>query len=268
MSKKNRYTKLIEAIFFSHYSPGVTGFHFEREEIERHAKKLRIKLPKNLGDLIYSFRYRASLPARIKASAPKGKEWVILAAGRSRYRFVASAASAQVVPNELLAETKVPDATPGVISMYALNDEQALLAKLRYNRLIDVFSRVTCYSLQSHLRTTVPGLGQVETDEIYAGVDRRGAHYIFPVQAKGRKDKLSVVQARQDIGVCRHKFPSLICRPIGAQFMGDDAIALFEFQEDGDAIRIVLEKHYKLVPPDELTAEDLEKYKQANSNGD
>jgi hypothetical protein len=46
---------------------------------------------------------------------------------------------------------KVPDATPGVIAKYALSDEQALLAKLRYNRLVDLFTAITCYSLQSHL---------------------------------------------------------------------------------------------------------------------
>lgn len=66
----------------------------------------------------------------------------------------------------MLAETKIPDSTPGIIAKYALNDEQALLAKVRYNRLIDIFTGVACYSLQSHLRTTVPKIGQVETDEI------------------------------------------------------------------------------------------------------
>jgi hypothetical protein len=33
-----------------------------------------------------------------------------------------------IVPAPMLAETKVPDATPGLIALYALNDEQALLA--------------------------------------------------------------------------------------------------------------------------------------------
>ena len=79
--------------------------------------------------------------------------------GAAEYCFVASATTL-IVPSEILAETKVPDATPGIIGMYALNDEQALLAKLRYNRLIDVFTGVTSYSLQSHLRTTVPGVGR------------------------------------------------------------------------------------------------------------
>ncbi len=160
-------------------------------------------------------------------------------------------------------ETKVPDATPGVIEMYALDDEQALLAKVRYNRLIDIFTGVSCYSLQSHLRTIVTGMGQVEIDELYIGVDRRGAHYIFPVQAKGGKDRLSIVQIEQDFGLCAAKFPSLICRPIAAQFMGNDLIALFDFIKAEEEIRVASEKHYRLVPPEELSAEDLKAYRES-----
>ena len=110
-----------------------------------------------------------------------------------------------------------------------LSDEQALLAKLRYKRLIDVFTGVTCYSLQSHLRTQAPDLGQVETDEIYVSLDRKGAHYVFPVQAKGERERLGVVQVEQDFDMCGTKFPSLICRPLGARFIEDDLIAIFEF---------------------------------------
>ena len=160
-----------------------------------------------------------------------------------------------------MAETKVPDSTPGVISMYALNDEQALLAKLRYNRMIDVFTGVTCYSLQSHLRTTVPDLGQVETDELYIGVDKRGVHYVFPVQAKGGKDTLGIVQIEQDFAMCAEKFPSLTCRPIAAQFMAEDLIALFEFEQQETGIGISSEKHYRLVSPEDVTPEDLEIYR-------
>lgn len=98
-----------------------------------------------------------------------------------------------IIPAEGLVITKIPEATPGVIAKYALDDEQALLAKLRYNRLIDIFTGITCYSLQNHLRTTVSNLGQVETDEVYIGIDSRGAHYVLPVQAKGGRDKLGLV---------------------------------------------------------------------------
>jgi len=260
MAIPNRYVQIIEQIFSDRYEEGAREVPFEREDIARVAKKLRIKLPKNLGDVVYSFRYRSTLPDSIQAKAPAGETWIIRPAGRSRYCFVAVPDRA-IVPTEMMAETKVPDSTPGVVTMYSLNDEQALLAKLRYNRLIDIFTGVTCYSLQNHLRTTVPGIGQVETDEIYIGVDRKGAHYVFPIQAKGGKDKLSIVQIEQDFALCAAKFPLLICRPIGAQFIDDDLIALFEFEEGESGIAISLEKHYRLVPPEEVTPDDLDTYK-------
>jgi len=155
----------------------------------------------------------------------------------------------------------VPDGTPGIIAKYALSDEQAILAKLRYNRLVDIFTGVTCYSLQSHLRTTATALGQVETDEVYIGVDKRGAHYVFPVQAKAGRDKINIVQIMQDHAMSREKFRDLICRPLAAQFMPGDVIAMFEFERAKTDFAIVSEKHYRLVPPEELTAKDLELYR-------
>ena len=63
-----------------------------------------------------------------------------------------------------------------------------MLARIRYNRLIDVFLGITSYSLQNHLRTSITGLGQVETDEIYVGIDKRGVQYIVPVQEQLREE--------------------------------------------------------------------------------
>ena len=162
----------------------------------------------------------------------------------------------------MLPVIKVPDATPGIVSRYALSDEQALLAKLRYNRLVDIFTGVTCYSIQNHLRTTVRGIGQIETDEIYVGLDKRGAHYVMPVQAKGRSDQIGIVQIQQDLALCQEKFPELIARPIAAQFMDSDIIALFEFGWDADGAVIKLaESHYRLVAERELSSEELKLYR-------
>jgi hypothetical protein len=261
MSKeKNRYLQIIEAIFFKYYRDGAVEVPFERTDIVHSAEEMGIRLPKNLGDILYSFRYRVELPAVITEKAPDGYEWIIRPAGRARYQFVLST-RATIIPSAMLVETKIPDATPGVIDMYALNDEQALLAKLRYNRLIDIFTGITCYSLQSHLRTTVAGIGQVETDEIYIGVDKRGAHYVLSVQAKGGTDKLGIVQIEQDIALCSEKFPNLISRPLAAQFMADDLIALFEFEGTESGISISSEKHYRLVSPEELSGEELRQYR-------
>ena len=211
----NRYTQIIEAIFRAHFEPGDRVFDFEREEIAAVASCLGFDPPRNLGDVIYTFRYRADryradLPASVLEHAPAGETWIIRPAGSGRYRFVL-VTDAPLVPNPNLAVTKIPDATPGIISKYAFSDEQALLARVRYNRLIDVFIGITCYSLQNHLRTTVTNMGQVETDEIYIGVNKHGSHFAVPVRAKGGTDRLNRVQIEQDIAICAEKLPQLIC---------------------------------------------------------
>ena len=260
MSKKNRYTQLIERIFEKYYVKDASEVPFRREDLVETAKELGIKLPKNLGDVIYSFRYRAELPESIQQCAPKGLEWIIRPTGQAQYKF-ALASSPKICPNPMLSETKIPDATPGIIAKYALNDEQALLAKLRYNRIIDIFTGISCYSLQNHLRTTVKGMGQIETDELYVGVDHKGVHYVLPVQAKGGSDQLNIIQIEQDFAMCAEKFPSLICVPIATQFMDENLIALFSFEEGEQGVSISSERHYQLVPHEELTEEELMSYR-------
>jgi hypothetical protein len=256
----NRYALIIETIFFRYYREGDTHVTFERPDIVAVAEELGIKLPKNLGDVVYSFRYRAELPPAIAEKAPEGYAWVIRPAGRAPYQF-ALIPETNITPSPALVKTKIPDATPGIIARYALDDEQALLAKIRYNRLIDVFTGLACYSLQNHLRTTVKGMGQVETDEVYIGLDKRGVHYAIPVQAKGGSERIGIVQIEQDFAMCAAKFPDLICIPIAAQFVQDDTIALFAFEQSDEGIGVSSEKHYRLVAPEELSLEELVSYR-------
>jgi hypothetical protein len=265
--KENRYRRLLEHIFFDgdfgSYKKGTKAIEFERDDLERAARVLNIKLPKNPGDVIYSSRYRTSLPKAIIETQPKGMEWIIDGIGRARYKF-ALVPSNRILPNASLRAIKIPDSTPEIISAYAFNDEQALLAKVRYNRLIDVFLGVTAYSLQNHMRTTVKGIGQIEIDEIYVAVDREGVQYVIPVQAKGGKDQLAVVQTKQDLACCAEKFPRLECRSVSAQFIdmedGSKRIAMFELAVEGGRVVIVEEKHYRLVPSDEISPEELRAY--------
>jgi hypothetical protein len=105
-------------------------------------------------------------------------------------------------------------------------------------------------------------MGQVETDEIYVGVDKKGAHYAFPIQAKVGKAKLSIVQIEQDFAVCATKFPLLVCRPIAAQFMEGGVIALFEFESGENGVTISSEKHCLLVAPEQVTDADLQTYRE------
>jgi len=257
--KEHRYKALIESIFFDHWKKGTTEFEFIRKEINKKADALGIVLPDNVGDVPYSFRYRIPLPQRIIETQPRGLEWIIEGAGRSRYRFKLVSAT-RIRPNEHLVSIAVPDATPEIIRAYRLDDEQALLAIVRYNRLIDTFLGLTTYSLQNHLRTTVKDIGQIEIDELYIGLDKQGCHYAIPVQAKGGKDQIGIVQTTQDIRFVEQKFPGMRCRAIAAQFM-EDGIALFELTLHGDKVKVIDERHYKLVPAADLDPRALVSYR-------
>jgi len=260
MVNKNRYDQIIAEIFRRHYIDGITSFEFERQEIYEVSNTLNVSPPKNLGDLLYYYRFRHKLPKSIVNTAPSGLEWIIENVGTSIYKFQLSEIN-RIVPRLDLIKIKIPDATPEIILKYALTDEQALLAKVRYNRLIDIFLGITTYSLQNHLRTTVKGIGQIEVDEIYVGISRYGSHFIVPVQAKAGGDQIGVVQAKQDIEYCSQKFPSLICRAVSVQFIDTNTIAIFELTLENTKVRVVEEKHYQLVSRDNISEEDLIRYK-------
>jgi hypothetical protein len=257
---QSRYAALIEKVFFDRWKKGAQAIDFVRDDLKRAAESLAIDLPENLGDVLYSMRFRTPMPASVRAVQPAGFEWILELAGKAKYRF-RLARENRIVPNANLARIRIPDNTPEIIAAYALDDEQALLAKVRYNRLIDIFLGLTTYSLQNHLRTTAKGVGQIEIDELYVGIDRFGCHYTIPVQAKGGSDQISVVQTLQDLAWCKQRFGDLRCRPISAQFVTAQRIALFELVAEGDEVRVVDEKHYHLVPAQELDAKELAAYR-------
>lgn len=257
--KLNRYSTIIAEVFRKGFKKGLKRFAFGREDFAEIARKQGIVLPKNLGDTIYSFKYRSPLPESVTKTAPDGFEWIISGAGIAKYEF-RLVRPLDIVPRPNLIVVKIPDSTPEIIGAYALGDEQALLAKVRYNRLVDIFLGVSAFSLQNHLRTTVKSIGQIEIDELYVGVDRSGCQYVVPVQAKGGKDKHGRQQTEQDLACCAEKFPLLKCRPISAQFITKNKIAMFELALQDAEIKVVSEEHFELVPASNISPEDLALY--------
>ncbi|MBM4048768.1 MAG: hypothetical protein FJ279_27000, partial [Planctomycetes bacterium] len=104
MARQNIYAAIIEKIFLSKFKPGMRQVDFEREDIVKFGKQLKIDLPKNLGDLVYSFRYRAALPASLQSTVGKGEAWIIRPAGRGKYRFVL-VGDKPLVPSEAMTTT-------------------------------------------------------------------------------------------------------------------------------------------------------------------
>lgn len=255
------YTRIIEKIFFRHYKRGAKSVDFTRDEIGEVASALKIATPKNVGDVLYSFRYRRPLPNSVLATCAKGEEWVIKSTGAAKYSFRAVPVT-RIEPQKGRYQIKVPDATPEIVAQHKLSDEQALLARLRYNRLVDIFTGLTTYSLQNHLRTQIEGV-QIETDELYVGIGKTGEQYIIPVQAKGGTDRLGRIQLEQDLALCKERFGNLTCRPVAAQFMDADVIAMFELAIQEDKVKIIEERHYRLVPASDISGEDLTAMRRA-----
>lgn len=74
-------------------------------------------------------------------------------------------------------------------------------------------------------------------------------------------NRLGIVQIEQDFALGAVKFPQLICRPLAAQFIENNLIALFSFEEGENGVGLSDERHYRLVPPEHMTDEDLVTYR-------
>jgi len=256
-----KYEQIVEKVFEQKYHSGLLRVSFTREELVRATEELGLARVKNLGDIPYSFRFRRELPDGIQKTAPQGTEWIIVGTGIGQYQF-RIASPGKISPTPHIRPIKVPDATPEIVRHYAPGtDEQALLTRARYNRLIDIFTGITCYSIQNHLRTTVRDIGQVEVDEIYVGINKRGTHFVIPCQAKSPGDKFGIVQVMQDIALCEEKYPVAICKPIALQFMSDNGVAVLELaivdEDELLMLNIVEEKHYELVARDQISDDEL-----------
>jgi hypothetical protein len=278
---------IINALFFRNYRDGLTEMEFLRDDYDWALEKVKDDEPrrfaaaeaiadeldeddgaaadtgmvgitkhKNIGAVIYDYRFRRPLPPEVRGTEKPAENlyWRIKLAGKGRYKFVLGP-SPILVPDEEARQVDVYEATPEIIAQYAFDDEQALLAKVRYNRLIDTFLGITAHSLQNHLRTSVDDVGQIEVDELYVGHDGEGIQYVVPVQAKGRSDKLSIVQTEQDLAFCagNDKFKDCKVRCVSAQFLPDGRIHLFELAANGSDVEVIQQKRYRLISSEQGT---------------
>ena len=211
----------------------------------------------NTYDLRYQYTSgRRALPDTIDQLGP----WWIIGRGKGKYAFGKLAESATVKIQADLYTILLPDATPEIVLGYAGGDEQGILAKLRYNRMLDIFLGITCYHLQGHLKTSIRGKGQVEIDELYVGLSSGGKQFVVPIEGKSAKGRVSKVQILQAIQFSQARYPKLILRPVGIQEMQDGSIVLIEFTPGShpDEIKILEMRRYGLVPMSDVPLDELQ----------
>lgn len=244
------YDRLIVEIFHRRHGASRDEFEFTREEMAEILQEWGERI-KNLGDVPYSYRSGCrSLPDEISSTG----HWAIEGRGKGRYAFRRLSRSPYVtIPTELQI-INLLDATPDIILKYSSTDEQGLLAKVRYNRLVDTFLGLTAYHLQGHVRAYIEDVGQVEIDDLYLGVDMDGNQYVIPVEAKTPAETLGVIQVIALNAFGRENYPNLALRSVAVKAWDDNTIFFIEFNDaiDAEDIEVVTYKRYRLVRDDKL----------------
>lgn len=239
------YDRVINALFKKIFKPQARELPFTKEHLESVCRELNISI-KNIPDILYTYRSRGELPSTIRSEG----HWVIEGKGKGHYAFIRLSRSPYIeIPLDLEA-IPIPDSTPEIILKYASADEQSILAKIRYNRLVDTFLGLTAYQLQGHFRTTLQAIGQVEIDELYLGVDTDGRWYVIPIEAKGPdpRDRIGIIQISWLTTFAKQYYPRLVARPVAVKAWQDGSIFLIEFNNaiNLEEIRTVNYRRYKL----------------------
>jgi hypothetical protein len=227
--KQTLYDKIFEQVFLAKYrqNPASKAIEFNKDDIRRVADELGITI-KNIPDIIYTYRARRELPESVLATG----NWIVKPSGKGRYMFIQINRSPFVTLQEGLAAIEVLNATPEIVEKYGTKDEQGLLSVIRYNRLVDIFTEITCFHLQSHIRTTIQHEGQIEVDDVYVGIDQEGREYILPLEAKGSngRDKFGWVQISNMVRYATQYFPQLLCPPLATKAHGNH-VYMVEFDD-------------------------------------
>ena len=135
MSSERRYERAIEKIFQKYYREGIDYFEFHKDELIAVCTELGITI-RNIPDIIYAFRGRRELPAAIAVTG----HWAIESAGTNAYAFRKLNNPAQfVIPFADYAPIEIYNAIPEVVEGLLRQDEQSLLTRILYNRLVDIF---------------------------------------------------------------------------------------------------------------------------------
>lgn len=125
-----------------------------------------------------------------------------------------------------------------------------MLTLVLYNRLVDIFTGLTCFHIQNHYRSFVAGMGEVELDALYVGVDKTGALFVIPIEAKSQAESEMIgrVQVSQMAKLVRQDF-DLHRRILAVKVLADGTIAMAEFddREEPDDFGIVAVSRFRLI---------------------
>jgi hypothetical protein len=242
-----QYDQVLLEVFSRHYSEEASYLKFKKDELVEACLRHGITV-RNIPDIIYTYRVRRMLPAQISDTG----HWAIEPAGRGAYAFrLLRNAPHFDIPLTDYAPVDIYNAIPEVVEGLLRQDEQSLLTRVLYNRLVDIFTGLTCFHIQNHYRSFVAGMGEVELDALYVGVDKTGTLFVLPIEAKsqGEAEMIGRIQVSQMSKLVRQDFGILRRRILAVKALPDGTIAMIEFDdhEEPDDFGIASVTRFRLI---------------------
>jgi len=193
---------------------------------------------------VYTYPRRRDWPDEIAATGhwDLARDWQ----GDAQHCFIKLTHPLTLAP-ETLQENEIPYAVPEIVDQSVGQDEQGIVTRARYNRLVDVFTGLAAFHLQSHVRTVI-SRKQIEIDDLYVAVDKQGKRYCVPIEAKTGREKTSYGQVSNMAKFAETRFPDFACRPLLINGVCHDLFHIVEFiaSTDPRKIRIVDQRLYRL----------------------
>jgi hypothetical protein len=223
------YVPILMNIFNQKFSAGMESVEFTLDDIRQSALELGITV-RNPADLVYRMRSRTILPKEILDQG----FFILRQMGRGRYALEKAETTIIDLPDNPVQGTL--DLTPLPVrrllpEKIAGFDEQALLTVVGYCKILDHFTGLTNFRLRSHVRKSVPGIGQAELDEVNVAIALADDEQpvIVPIEAKAVADAVNRVQICAMVSFCGHYFPQNDLRPVAVKVDYDSVVHVLEF---------------------------------------
>ncbi|MFE9910948.1 hypothetical protein [Streptomyces clavifer] len=234
------YVPILMEIFTVKYSKGAEHIEFTLDDARAAALKLGIAV-RNPADLAYRMRSRTELPEVIRREG----FFILSAVGRGKYRL--SKAESAIISLPQTETIGTLDLTPLPVrrmlpEKLANFDEQALLTVVGYCKILDHFTGLTNFRLRSHVRKSVPKIGQAELDEVSVAIagSEDEQPVIIPVEAKAVADAVNRVQISAMVSFCARYFPDHEVRPLAVKVDHDSLVHVLEFNATEEAADLTI----------------------------
>jgi hypothetical protein len=242
------YVPILREIVRRSYQPGMQRIEFSMRDIRAAASDLGLDIG-NAADMVYRMRARTRLPDDILDLGFT----VLRGTGRGRYALEVGGEAVVHLPEHYVFEHN--DQTPLPVRRLLPEDpseldEQGLLTMVSYSKLLDHFTGLTVYRLRSHVRKSVPSVGQAELDEIDVGValGEDDMPVVFPIEAKAADEVINRVQIATAVAYCEMYFAGHEIRPIVVKLTTDGVFHFLEFRATTvlAGLRVVNSHGYRL----------------------